>query len=214
MRQSERSWRLHEVLVRVDQVVKDFPAMLGRLADYRESGERVPVSGGGISDPTSSAAASSVDLLRDIDKTIKELHSRAEKLARIRDSLVGHHGPPPIVDEEGRLIRDDKGRSIEYCELHRLVGSNVQARRSIPNPDGSGTKIRVCRWCGDYYDKTGTAPTTQQCAANASGQRVKAHAPTGAPLEPEDGKDILERLNAGHPRNDRWRAEKEAERAS
>lgn len=173
MRQSERAWRLHEVLIRVDRLAKDMPTILGAIADHRHNNERLPVSTGGISDPTSTSASSAVDLLHNIDTAIKVLHAQAEKLERIRTNIIGQHTPPPVTDEHGRLIRDNTGRPIEYCELHQLVGSNEVATRWIPNPDESGTKIKVCRWCGRYHDDTGTAPTTQQVAARASGQRVK-----------------------------------------
>lgn len=172
MRQSERSWRLHEVLVRVDRVSKDMPMMLGVLADKRSAGETVTVSGGDRSDPTQRAALSSIEATRKIDRAIVELHSRAAHLENIRASLLGDQADATETDEHGRLIRDGDGKAIEYCTLHHLVGSNAVARRSIPDPNTPGLKLRVCRWCGDYYDETGRAPTTHEVAMNVNGRRV------------------------------------------
>lgn len=176
MRQSERSWRLHEVLVRVDQASKDMPMMLGVLADKQAAGETVMVAGGDRSDPTLRAAMSSIEATRKIDRAIVELHSRAAHLENIRASLLGDQTNLTDRDERGRLIRDAEGKPIEYCVLHQLAGSNAVARRSIPDPNHDGLKIRVCRWCGDYYDDTGRVPTTTEVQMNAEGRRVMKEA--------------------------------------
>lgn len=172
MRQSERAWRLAEASARVELFRHDLPMMLLRLSDLQEAGDAVPVSGGSISDPTSGAAASAVDFTQDMDQAIRQLHAQAERLERMRDGLVGKHAPPPTTDERGRPIRDGQGNPIEYCELHQLAGQDVEARRRIPHPSGSGTKMKVCRWCGDHYDATGSAPLTSQVLENIEGKRV------------------------------------------
>lgn len=172
MRQSERSWRLHESLVWCDAFSRDMPLMLGVLADKRAAGEMVSVAGGDRSDPTQRDALSSIDATRKIDRAIVELHSRAAHLENIRKSLMGQQDQATETDERGRVIRDQHGKAVEYCVLHHLVGDDTVARRSIPDPTHPGLKLRVCRWCGDYYDQTGSAPTTAEVGMHARGERV------------------------------------------
>jgi hypothetical protein len=173
---SARAHRIRETQLIVQRLGRDLPLMLGRLVDLRAGGDGVPVSGGDRSDPTAGAATSAAHLTHQLDQDLIALFNQAAALDRLRISLLGpDEGTPsaPITDERGRLIRDPKGNPIEYCELHQHVDSNEIARRSIPHPSGSGTKMRVCRWCGDFYDETGRAPTTDEVERNVTGQRVK-----------------------------------------
>jgi hypothetical protein len=173
---SARAHRIRETQLIIDRLGRDLSLMLGRLVDLRASGETVLVSGGDRSDPTAGTALNATTLTKQLDSNLLELYNQAAALERLRLGLLGPDQSATtmtVTDERGRLIRDLKtGNPIDYCELHQLAGHDEVARRNIPHPGGHGTKMRVCRWCGDYYDETGAPPTTDQAARHAAGQRV------------------------------------------
>lgn len=176
MRSRDRADLLREVMVNADRLARDLPLMLDALAD-RRGGDTVPVSGGDRSDPTSRLALEAVAQTREIDRHLTVIRDSSRFLESQRVRLTGSAPPVELTDDRGRPTLDADGKPIEYCSLHHaaLVDSPrepvPQARRNIPHPSGAG-KIRVCRWCGDFFDQHQQAPTTAQILDHAAGRRV------------------------------------------
>lgn len=217
---SERQWKLQESIAVLNQLRDDLPLIVAALKDAQHAGESAgPVAGGDRSDPTLATVVAAEGRERNLDKLIIEAHAVASKLARLRQGVLGNDGvtaPPPPEERD-------------CCELHRLVLVEDEAREGLQgyergigdvprNAEGvpagrrwvtdiNDRKRRVCRWCGDFFDRAGRLPYLAEVRKHINGQRVHTHERSGSGFL-DDGTDLLERLNPGHPHNANLRGDR------
>jgi hypothetical protein len=184
---SERQWKLAEAAADIELVQRDLPLILETLKDAQKAGDQVPVAGGDMSDPTLAAVVEAEEAAKRLDRAVIALHARASELGRLRQSIIG----------SDLVIRPTEEQTADCCELHRLVLVDDEARDGLQGydrqigdmprnaegvppgrrwvTDDKGQTWRLCRWCGDFFDKAGRLPYLVEVRKRMNGQRV--HAP-------------------------------------
>lgn len=165
-------------------------------------------------DPTFSAVDRG-DRFRQLeDELITLIERMAKDSARLNDIVAAHL----TVTREEAKDKGDPG-----CEWHQRIGSWVPVLYEACTIPGSPRPLALCSACYqrarrvqrvltraevEHHRTHGRWPREKD--PKTGEERPPAYSPD-RPLEPNDGRDILERLNAGHPQNDQWRAEQAAE---